>query len=194
MNKKLRRPIKVPTAGSLLNSATYYLSRYAASEQSLRRVLQNKIRRASVQNPAFAQDVTAKDGLNSAIERIIEQHRKSGVLNDQAFAEVKTRSLRRAGRSRRAIQQTLGMKGLKADVIAGALVKNDAEDEDSEGGSRAELKAATALARKRRFGPFRTGEANPDRQRKDLAAMARAGFSLDTARKVLGGKEDIDFD
>ena len=42
-----------------------------------------------------------------------------------------------------------------------------------------------ALARRRRLGPFRLPEQRADRRTKDLAAMARAGFAFDVARKVI---------
>jgi regulatory protein len=75
------------------------------------------------------------------------------------------------------------LKGLISVVIDGAIANNDSDD----GGGNAELRAALTLARRRKLGPFRKGAVNADRHRKDLAALARAGFSLDIARKVLGG-------
>ena len=47
-----------------------------------------------------------------------------------------------------------------------------------------ELKAAAAFARRRRLGPYRTKDREPNRLR-DLAALARAGFAYDLARKVI---------
>ena len=42
-----------------------------------------------------------------------------------------------------------------------------------------------ALARRRRLGPFRAEAERADRRHRDLAAMARAGFALAVARKVI---------
>ncbi|MEQ8164587.1 MAG: hypothetical protein RIC93_00755, partial [Alphaproteobacteria bacterium] len=48
-----------------------------------------------------------------------------------------------------------------------------------------DLVSACRLLRRRRLGPYRQRD-RAERFEKDLAALARAGFSLDTAREVLG--------
>jgi regulatory protein len=179
-----KKPRKIPTPQSLANVALYYLGRYAASEASLQRVLENRLRRVALENPSFAADHEKQSALRSAIETIIEGHKKTGAVNDAAFAETRINSLRRQGRSRRAIQQKLCAKGIRGEVLSAAFVQHEDGDEPQE----VELKAATALARRRKFGPFRKtvdDAVDQDRQRKEIAAMARAGFSIDMIRKVL---------
>lgn len=175
---------KIPASKNLENTALAYLGRYAASEKSLQRVLENRIRRAALRNPEFARDRTAQAQLRAAIAAIIEKYRKSGALNDAAFAETKAISMRRAGRSARAIRQSLAQKGVAKTAIERAL----AGDEEV-GAEEAELKAARALAKKRRWGPFGARQKDTDKKRKELAALARAGFSLSVARKVLEAEE-----
>jgi regulatory protein len=178
MQKKLR---KIPTEQNLANVALHYLQRFAASEASLRRVLMGRLRRAAMDHPDFAADKNRIQALHSTIETIIERHKKSGVINDAAFAEIKIHSLRRQGKSARAIQQKMAMKGIKGDLVADALTQHadGAEMED------VEFKAALAMAKKRRWGPYRTKEADPDKTRKEFAALARAGFSSSIAKRVL---------
>lgn len=178
----MSRSVKRPTPERLAHAALYYLSRYAASEGALRRVLANKIRRAAMADPAFAADKAAQAALAEAIEKIVATHKRTGVLNDAAFAETKVASLRRAGRSARRIAQSLAHKGVAAPLIDAALA---AADEESGGG--AEERAARALARRRGFGPFRKGGPSADRaaRLKEIASLARAGFSFDVAQKVL---------
>ena len=50
-----------------------------------------------------------------------------------------------------------------------------------------DLAAAFKLARKRRLGPFREpdSEVRAERREKDLATLARAGFSYDVAQQVI---------
>jgi regulatory protein len=48
-----------------------------------------------------------------------------------------------------------------------------------------EWKAAIALARRRRLGPYRAAKDRQECRARDLAAMARAGFDYDVARKVI---------
>ena len=180
-NRARARAARIPTAQSLEGTALYYLGRYAASEFSLRRVLENRLRRTERLNPLFAGDEDLQERLRAAIDAIVEKHKKSGALNDAAFAEMKTAGWRRAGRSARAIRMRLGQKGVARGAIEQALNKNT-EDGDTED---AELKAALALAKRRKLGAFRQKPAAPDQSRKDLATLARAGFSLDVARHAL---------
>jgi regulatory protein len=180
-NNARARAARIPTAQSLEGAALFYLGRYAASEFSLRRVLENRLRRAARLNPLFSQDEGLQERLRTAIDAIIERHKKSGALNDAAFAEMKTAGWRRAGRSARAIRMRLGQRGVARGAIEQAL-DCSAEDGDAE---EAEFQAALALAKRRRLGPFRQKPADADQGRKDLATLARAGFSLDVARRAL---------
>jgi regulatory protein len=82
------------------------------------------------------------------------------------------------GRSLRQIAAGLAAKGIGRDEAAAAIaaLRDGAADPD--------LTAACAFARRRRIGPFRTGNSEGDRNR-DLAAFARAGFDWRTAEAVL---------
>ena len=191
MQKRRKHPPAVPTAQSLHNVALFYLSRYAASEGGLRRVLQNRLRKAALLHPDFSRDAAKQAELRNAIETIVEKNRKSGILNDAAYASMKAESLRRGGRSRRYILQKLQQKGLAVETIGKALRDADGPEKD---GSEAEMKAAYAFAKKRKFGIFRKVKADEARLHKELGSFARAGFSLDVARRVLGKKASEDFD
>jgi regulatory protein len=182
--------IKIPTKQNLVNVALHYLQRYAASEDSLRRVLQRRLLRAASAHADFAADHEHQQTLRSDIETIIAGHKRTGALNDQAFAETKVNSFRRQGRSRRLIEQKLRAKGIKTAIIADALAGHD-EDLDPH---QAELKAAMALARRRKLGPFRATAADKERLQKDFAALARAGFASDIARRVLHAESPEEWD
>ncbi len=171
----------IPTRQSLENAALRYLARYAASEASLRRVLKNRLARAALRIPEFADDASTRAALHADIERIVDGYKKSGVLNDKSYAETKVGSLRRQGRSRRAIAQKLGRAGIDRKIIESALTRGAAEASCEE----AELAAATILAKRRKMGPFRHGPADEKRRLKEYATFARAGFSANIARKVL---------
>ena len=185
-----KRSVKIPTPQNLTNVALYYLSRFSASENSLRRVLQNRIRRAAMRNAEFSVDTKKQDQLRAVIETIIEQHRKSGALNDAVYAETKVASMRRMGRSRRTIQQKLVTKGVARSIVEKALK----QDNDEEVGEAAEMKAAMIFAKRRKIGCFRTGNADIERKQKEFAMMARAGFAYDIAKKIVGGEIDTDGD
>ena len=99
----------------------------------------------------------------------------SGVVDDAAYAASRARSLARAGRSRRAIGAHLASKGVAQETARAALPEPDAE-----------LAAALAYARRRRLGPFRADpDADADARRREVGAMARAGFPQPVATQAL---------
>lgn len=110
-----------------------------------------------------------------AASAVVARLASNGAVNDAEFATVRARRLARSGRSRRAILAHLGERGVSGDIARASLP----EAEESE------LAAAVATSRRRRIGPFRSGEADPETRRRDLAALARAGFSREIARRVL---------
>jgi regulatory protein len=81
------------------------------------------------------------------------------------------------------IGQKLRLKGVPPELVTRELEKVS--------GELSELEAARIWARKKRLGPFRQ---NPDersaRRERDLAALARAGFSFGTAKAVIDGQRE----
>lgn len=155
-------------------SALHYLQRFSASEAGLRAVLLRRIERAARDRRCEREEAAGW------IEPVIEKFKRLGYLDDVAFAETKAVSLRRRGDSARKIRITLSQKGVDAELIDHAL---DAHDQTVDGDP--ELIAAARLAQRRRLGPMRPAEEREERRTKDLAAMARAGFSHRISRRVL---------
>ncbi len=192
MPRKKKR-IKIPTPDYLANVALYYLSRYAASEASLRRVLENRMRHAAMVHPDFAADHAKQEELKKSIAKIIDQHKKTGAVNDEAFASMKVSSLRRSGRSARRITEKLRLKGIAPSLIEKALEPEEGASNEDE-----ELKAARAFAKHRGLGPYRRTSTGPQRatpqelKSKDFATLARAGFGFDTVKEVMGGEAELD--
>lgn len=165
------------TLGDLQEAALDYLARYAASTVRVRRVLERRVRRR----------IPDREGIEAARETIaavIAKLTAQGYLEDGRYASVKAASLARQGRSRRWIAAKLAADGVAPTLIRAAL------DGLAESGDQSELAAAIAFAKRRRFGPYRTPKRlSPDDlralERKELAALARAGFDHRTARTVL---------
>lgn len=178
---------KVPrkaTAKSLENGAFFYLERFASSRENLRRVLMRRVER-SVRHHGTDREEGAQ-----FIEEILVKLERLGLLDDAAYAEMRVRGLRRRGSSARAVRANLMRKGLDGATIDTAL----SEEEDEAETGDPELTAAITLARKRRIGPFRDEEARPANREKDLAALARAGFSYDMARTVIEAETPKDLE
>ncbi|MCB2102420.1 MAG: RecX family transcriptional regulator [Rhodobacterales bacterium] len=165
----------------LERAALYYLERFAATEDSLRQVLMRRVRGSAKDH--------GTDPAEGArwVEDLIVRYRRAGLVDDRAFAEARARRLHARGLAGRAIRLRLAQKGIAADIIDAAL----AALADEVGGD-VERQAALALAKRRRLGPFRaTGDRAEFRDR-DLAALARAGFSYDTARHIIEAESPED--
>jgi regulatory protein len=153
----------------LENAALHYLQRFASSSANLRRVLLRKVHRSAEAHGTDPAEGTAW------VDALIERYRQAGLLDDAAYAAAKTASLARRGTSPRGIRQKLSQKGVEGEII---------DESIGELGENADLRAAVNFARRRRLGPFRPGGREAVFE-KELAALGRAGFSYETARRVL---------
>lgn len=169
-------PRKV-SAQSLENAALYYLGRFSASSAHLKRVLLRRVDRSIKVHGG-----DAAEG-RQLVEALVERFCRSGLLDDAAYAAGKARSLRRRGTSRNVIARTLRAKGVTADQTDVALGELAADSGEEAGDG--ELAAAARLAQRKRLGPFRPKTARADLRQRDMAALARAGFSYDVARQIV---------
>ena len=180
-NAKRRRGPRKATPDHLRNAALHYLERFASSEDNLRRVLMRKVWRSAHHHGTDTAEGAA------AVEDIIRRFRETGLLDDAQYAEARARSLRDRGQTARSIRFKLIEKGVAAAEAEQAIGAIDGADS-----SGAEREAAVRYARKRRLGPFADPERRAARREKDLAAMARAGFSYDVAQEVVDADpEDV---
>ena len=178
MHDKPRQARPVPDETALHEAALAHLARYAATQAGLLRVLDRRIdrwSRSATEGDAEAIAELAATARNAA-RRVVARLVATGVVSDAAFAESRARSLTRAGRSRQVVAAHLAAKGVDRGLALAAAPDDPAT----------ELAAALALARRRRIGPFRIGDP-PDEagRRKELAALARAGFSHGVAVRAL---------
>jgi regulatory protein len=172
--KPVARPI---TAKYLQAAAIFYLERYSASAEGVRRVLQRRVRKAR------RLEAPVMDDVESAIEATVQKLIAAGLIDDRQFAQTKARALHRRGTSARFTRQKLQMAGVDSETVQSALAALGGElGADA---IEREWQAAVALARRRRLGPFRPAGQRALRRAMDLAAMARAGFAFDIARKVI---------
>ncbi|WP_417668574.1 regulatory protein RecX [Roseibium sp.] len=165
---------RIPTEDRLTRQAVYYLERYSSSVANLRRVLQRKIARA-----ARANDLDESQ-FSQMLEDVIAKCERAGMVNDTSYAEVKVASQRRRGYSRRQITAKLRTKGVSAQVLEQIFAKDETSDEQ----------AAVRLAQRKRIGPWRTRGDRESYRDKDMAALCRAGFSFDLARRIVTGDAD----
>ncbi|MCB1720952.1 MAG: regulatory protein RecX [Rhodospirillales bacterium] len=179
-NNRRKRPKKI-TETYLHNAGLYYLERYASSAANFRAVMLRKVKRSCMTHKD--QNYTQCSAL---VDQLVEKFIHAGLLDDAVYTRAMVTSLRRRGKSTRAIHSALRAKGLNADQIEQTLTTIDQQTHNNE--TEAERHAALIFARKKRLGPWR-GDREIDFQ-KELSRMARAGFSCDTSRSVLEINED----
>ncbi|WP_346896767.1 RecX family transcriptional regulator [uncultured Roseibium sp.] len=169
-----QRKYKLPTEERLTRAAIHYLDRYASSQENLRNVLSRKVKRAATANGR------SPDEFRDIVDQVVEKCRRAGMVDDRAYAETKLVGLRRRGRSKRQIEAMLAAKGVDRDLIATVLDRDDTS----------ELEAARNYARRRRLGPWRSPGQRQERREKDMAALCRAGYPYEIARKVIDAADD----
>ena len=171
---------KIPkkiTPRYLENVALYYLQRYASSSQNLKAVLMRRAVKSCRHH-----DMPLIDA-EMMIDQMIQKYENVKILDDQKYCEQIITSLRQRGFSKQAIINKLKMKKLSTLQINDALSHFDQENADQ----NIEWESALKFAKKRKLGAFRTKETSDKKTQdlKDIAKLARAGFSYDICQKII---------
>ena len=149
--------MKKITCQRLKNIAFFYLERYDASSQKLRAVLKRRLIKAEREQEVPPEAI-------EWIEEIVSETQRLGYVDDQRFTENTVRRLSEIGKSRSFIRTKLQQSGIKEEMILDALSETD------------ELEQARLTVRKKHLGAD---------FKKDLARLARAGFSYEIAKEAL---------
>lgn len=112
------------------------------------------------------------------IDAVLTEFVSLGLLDDAKFADGRASSLTRKGLSHRVIEHGLRAKGLTRDLVELAA------------GGIDDLTQARQFIERKRLGSLRRGGATPESRKKDLAALARAGFSFSIASRALDTEEE----
>jgi regulatory protein len=149
---------------ALKDLALAYAARFATTRVKLLRYLARKLKERGWAG-------AAPPDAEALASRLVEL----GYVDDRAFAAMKGRAMAARGLGRRRVTEALAAAGVAPED------HGEAPDE------MAALATAIDFARRKRIGPFAREPAVDDqpRRQKALAAMLRAGHSLDVARQVL---------
>ncbi|WP_442678742.1 regulatory protein RecX [Sphingomonas sp. ASY06-1R] len=151
-------------ADALNQLALAYLGRYATTRAKLRYYLVRKLASRGWEGEA-----------EPPIDAIVERCAELGYVDDAGFAVARGAALTRRGFGEQRVAAALRAVGIDADTAA--PVRETARAEA--------LDAALRFARRKRIGPFAQEVADPDQRRRNLAALMRAGHSLDLARRIV---------
>lgn len=165
-----RRPAKPLDRARLEELALAYVARFSTTQAKLEQYLKRKLRERGW------------DGEEEPpVAALAARYVALGYIDDAAYAKAKSGSLTRRGYGPRRVREALGAAGVAESVR-----------EQAGPGEAEARRAALAMARKRRFGPFAREPldltADPARREKQIAAMLRAGHALDSAREMVNAR------
>lgn len=161
--RRTRRAPKPLDSARLEELALAYVARFATSRAKLEGYLARKLRERG----------WAGEG-EPPVAALAARFVAAGYVDDSAFARAKSGSLLRRGYGQRRIGEALGAAGIGEDIRA-----------EVRAGEGARRQAALVMARKRRLGPFGPPPADRAAREKQIAALLRAGHSLDSARELV---------
>ncbi len=176
------RPAPKPIdAAALEQMALRYVERFATTRGRLTDYLMRKIRERGWDGGASA--ALAEPG------ELAQRMADLGYIDDRAFAEHRAAAMQR--------------RGLGGRRVAGAFREAGIDEGDAESVAPAiadrAVESALAYARRKRIGPYGSGEGDRKLHEKQLAGMLRAGHRFDLARKIVAAPpsdtpELLDFD
>jgi len=169
MPRSLARTLPPYDAAALERAALDYAARYATTRAKLTAYLRRKLRERGW------------DGEGAPpVEALVARFADRGYVDDRAFAAAKAEGMLRRGYGARRISTALRAAGIDAETADGL---RERIDDDAEA-------AALRYARRKRIGPFAGHVADPAEKRRWIAAMARAGHSIEVVLRLLSIDQD----
>lgn len=165
-----RRPPAPLDPARLEELALAYVARFATSAAKLTLYLRRKLRERGWEGDAEPDPAA-----------LVARFAAAGYVDDAGFARARASGLRRRGYGERRVEQALRGAGIA-----------EAERQAAQGSESEARNAALVMARKRGFGPFGPERPDPARREKQIAAMLRAGHSLDTVRKLIDAADQAE--
>ena len=151
----------------LLKYSVDYLSKFDTSKKNLKDVLKRKIFK-------LKNNSSEKKILLNSIESIIDKLEKNNFINDNRYLLSKINYLSQSGKSIKYISNYLLKKGIDKQDIENGINKFNNDNLNWE------IKSAQIFAEKKKLLD------SDEIYEKKLAKMARAGFSYEICKKILG--------
>ncbi len=178
-NKREAKMTKPISEQRLYNITLFYLERFDASTLKVKQMLERRIQKEK------AKGAIVPNNAQELIQNVINRMQNLGYINDERFAQIQIKKLCSAGKSKSFILNKLKQAGITGEIAKNLLSEFDLENESSD------LTRAEQWLKKHRKGQFRSKNADEFYQ-KDLAALARAGFSYEIASSALKTKPASD--
>ena len=151
----------------LLKYSVDYLSKFDSSKKNLKDILKRKIFK-------LKNNSSEKKILLNSIERIIDKLEKNNFINDNRYLLSKINYLSQSGKSIKYISNYLLKKGIDKQDIENGINQFNNDNLNWE------IDSAQLFAKKKKLLD------SDEVYEKKLAKMARAGFSYEICKKILG--------
>lgn len=162
-NPRQKKPPKPLDRARLEELALAYVARFATSAAKLETYLARKLRERGWEGES-----------EPDIPALVSRYAGLGYVDDASYARAKAGGLLRRGYGPRRVNQALNAAGISQEIR-----------EELRAGKGEQRRAVLALARRRRFGPFAAVPLDRAMREKQIAAMLRAGHSLDNIRELV---------
>jgi len=149
-----------------------YLEKYSPSKQQLRTYLFKKLVKKN-------QKISSKKEIFNLIDSVIASLDDQKLLSDEYYSDAKSKAFLKRGYSLNKIRYSLIKKGIDEKYIKASISKI------KENESEPDFFSAIKLCKKRRIGPCREESNRTLFYKKDIAILARSGFSYEISKKVL---------
>ena len=149
-----------------------YLEKYSPSKQQLRTYLFKKLIKT---NQKKSSKKEAFNLIDSVISTLVDQK----LLSDKYYSDTKSKAFLKRGYSLNKIRYNLIKKGIDEKYIKDSISKI------KENESNPDFFSAIKMCKRRRIGPCREESNRPLFYKKDIAILARSGFSYELSKKVL---------
>ena len=160
------------TIDNIRNFAYLYLEKYSPSKQQLRTYLFKKLIKKKLK-------ISSKKEIFNLIDTIISSLTEQKLLSDKYYSDSKSKALLRRGYSLNKIRYSLIKKGIDEKYIKASISKIKEKESDPD------FFSAIKLCKKRRIGPIREENNRSLFYKKDIAILARSGFSYELSKKIL---------
>ena len=125
------------------------------------------------------QKISSKKEIFDLIDSVINTLVDQKFLNDKYYSDAKSKVFYRKGYSLNKIRYSLIKKGIDQKYIQDSISKIKENESDPD------FFSAIRICKKKRIGPNREENNRSLFYKKDIAILARSGFSYETSKKVL---------
>tara|TARA_B100000315_G_C14531843_1_gene566587 strand:- start:897 stop:1457 length:561 start_codon:yes stop_codon:yes gene_type:complete len=150
-----------------------YLEKFSSSKQQLRIYLFKKLIKKK-------QNISSKKEIFNLIDTVIASLIDKKLLSDKYYSDAKSKAFLKRGYSLNKIRYNLIKKGIDEKYIKASISNIQANESDPD------FFSAIKLCKRRRIGPCREESNRTLFYKKDIAILARSGFSYELSKKVLG--------